>query len=224
MMISPGAFYEERLEGKTTAEIMAVIRSLKQEIGRIKNIVENPNYDDMKHFSPSERTQIFCLQLYLERAKMALIEAGGTYTMSKAELKAQEFDDNIPYINKIVFSIGGFFNGHETKTFTVDGDKVKRYVDRSLITKPLDFEDGQIEPIDKEEFLEQFYDLHIGEWRRKYDTSRYNIEVLDGTQWELQIHFSNGHKPVEIYGDNAYPYNFDRLLEVLEIENEAWCD
>lgn len=224
MMMLPETFYERKLKGKTIAEIMVVIRRLKQEISRLKNIVENPNYEDMVHFHPSEKIQIFCNQFYLKQAKMALIEAGGTYTMSKAELKAQEFEDNIPYINKVVFSIGGFFNGHETKTFTVDGDKVKRYVDRSLITKPLDFEDGEINPIDKEEFLDQIYDLHIGEWRRKYDTSRFNIEVLDGTQWELQIHFSNGHKPVEIYGDNAYPYNFDRLLEVLEIENEAWCD
>ena len=76
-----------------------------------------------------------------------------------------------------------------------------------------------IEKIDKQEFLKAFKDLRIGEWRKKYDTYRFNIAVMDGTQWHLEIYFSNGHRPVKIYGDNAYPYNFDRLLELFEIED-----
>ena len=39
--------------------------------------------------------------------------------------------------------------------------------------------------------------------------------MCDGTQWELEIYFSDGHKPVKIYGDNAYPYNFKELQELL---------
>lgn len=38
-----------------------------------------------------------------------------------------------------------------------------------------------------------------------------------GRSGELEIYFSNGHKPVKIYGDNAYPYNFDRFQELLGI-------
>ena len=76
----------------------------------------------------------------------------------------------------------------------------------------------EIKDIDKGEFLEQLKNLHIGEWRRNYDTLRFGYEVCDGTQWELHIYFSNGHKPVKIYGDNAYPYNFDSVLELFEIE------
>ena len=34
-------------------------------------------------------------------------------------------------------------------------------------------------------------------------------------RWELEIYFSDGHKPVKIYGDNAYPYNFKELQELL---------
>ena len=61
----------------------------------------------------------------------------------------------------------------------------------------------------------------VGE-RILYNTICYNCGfgciVLDGTQWELKIYFSNGHKLVKIYGDNAYLYNFDRFQKLLGIE------
>ena len=43
MMISPESYYEEYLKGKTKEQIMTAIRGLKQEIGRLKNSMENPH-------------------------------------------------------------------------------------------------------------------------------------------------------------------------------------
>jgi len=43
-----------------------------------------------------------------------------------------------------------------------------------------------------------------------------NNRILDGTQWELEIYFSNGHKPVKIYGSNDYPVNFDRISTLMK--------
>lgn len=86
-----------------------------------------------------------------------------------------------------------------------------------MILKPSNFDDSEIEVMDKDEFLERLAKLHIGEWRRGYDTRRFGYEVCDGTQWELEIYFSNHHKPVKIYGNNAYPYNFDRALELFKV-------
>lgn len=216
MMICPETFYEERLKGKTAAEIMTVIRSLKQEIGKLKNIVEHPEYQCTMH--PSEAVRISCSRDYLERAKQALIEAGGEYVSSAAEKKAMEFDANIPYIDKVVFTIGGYCRGYETKTYTINGDKVYIDIEHSLILKPSNV--GEIEPWDKAEFLESLEYLHIGEWRRHYNTSEYGYNVCDGTQWHLEIYFSNDHKPVKIYGDNAYPYNFDHLLDLFAVEEK----
>jgi hypothetical protein len=217
MMICPETFYEMNLKGKTPEQIMTVIRSLKREIGRLKNIVERPDY--APKFHPTERVRISCSRDYLFRAQIALMEAGGTYTPSAAEQKAIRFDENIPYINKIVFSIGGYFDGYETKTYTIDGDKVHTYLEHSLNLKPSNFNDNDIEAIDKEEFFEQLENLHIGEWRRIYNLERFGMQILDGTQWDLEIYFSNGFRPIKIYGDNAYPYNFDQLLELFEIED-----
>lgn len=212
MMICPETFYEMKLKGKTAAEIMTVIRGLKQEIGRLKNIAEHPEYQCL--ICPSEEVRIECLRLYSERAKQALVEAGGTYVPSAAEKKAMDFDANIPYINKVVISMGGFFN-REIKTYIINDDEVYMDVEQSLILKPFN-----VGPWDKADFLDELKHLHIGEWKKRYTLKRYGYKVCDGTQWSLDFYFSNGHKPVEIYGDNAYPYNFDRLMDLFEIKEE----
>ena len=216
MMISPEAFYEMNLKGKTADQIMTVIRGLRQEIGRLKNIVENPEYECTKR--PSERTRISCSQDYLERAKEALAEVGGNYVPSAAEKKEMEFDANIPFINKVEFCIGGYFGGYETRTYTIDGDKVHTDIEHSLILKPSNLGDYEIEEMDKDYLFESLKKLHIGGWRRNYSTKRFGYLVCDGTQWHLEIYFSNGAKPVKVYGDNAYPYNFDKVLELFEVE------
>ena len=69
-----------------------------------------------------------------------------------------------------------------------------------MILKPSNIDDFEIEEMDKDYLFEALKDLHIGEWLKHYNTRRFGIEVLDGTQWDLKICFSNGHKPVKIYG------------------------
>lgn len=218
MMISPEGYYEEYLKGKTVAQITTAIRGLKNEIGHLKNTMEHPDYGEQPIIHPSESTRMWCTRLYLEKAKEALVAAGGTYTPSQAELKAADFEENIPAISKLVFSIGGFFGGYETRTYTIDDEHLYLDVEHSLILKPSNFNIEPDYPCSKEEFLDGLRELHIGEWRSKYDLRRFGCMVLDGTQWELEIYFSNGHKALKIYGDNAYPYNFDRFQELLGIE------
>ena len=217
MMISPETFYEMNLKGKKADQIMTVIRGLKQEIGRLKNVVEHPDYVCL--IKSSERTRISCSQDYLERAKQALVEVGGTYIPSAAEKKEIEFNENIQYINKVEFCIGGYFGGYETKTYAIDGNKVHTHIEHSLILEPSNIGDFEIEEIDKDYLFEMLQRLHIGGWRKNYNTRRFGYMVCDGTQWHLKIYFSNGHKPIKIYGDNAYPYNFNQLLELFKVEN-----
>ena len=215
-MISPETYYELYLKGKNEKQIMTIIRSLKREISRLKNIMEHPKYQCMIH--PNESVHISCNRQYLEKAKQTLTKVGGIYVPTKAELKAQEFNANIPYISKIEFSIGGFFEGYEKRTYTIEGDTVNTYVEHSLIFKPSNFDDSDIEEMNKEDFLKCLADLHIGEWQRSYSPRRFGYEVLDGTQWHLYIYFSNGYRTVKIEGSNAFPYNFDRLTELFEVE------
>ena len=216
MMISPETYYEKNLKGKTAAQILVAIRGLKKEISRLKNNIENPS--DLCMTDPSEDVRLSCTREYLERAKQALVEAGGTYVPSKAELKAEEFNANIPFISKVEFCIGGFFDGFETRTYTIEGDNIYMDDEHFLIFKPSDLGDVEIEEMNKVSFLKGLADLRIGEWRRNYDSSRWGDTILDGTQWHLYIYYSNGRRPVKIEGSNDYPYNFDKLQRLLDID------
>ena len=57
-MIRSEGHYEEYLKGKDEKQIMRAIRGLKQEIGRLKNIMESPDYDSKVIIKPSERTRL----------------------------------------------------------------------------------------------------------------------------------------------------------------------
>ena len=212
-------FHETNLKGKDAAQIMRVVRRLKKEINNLINTVEHPNYELRSMFvTPTEKEEISHKQAYLERAKEALAEAGVFYAPSASERESLDFNENVPYINKIVFSIGGFLYGYVTKTFTIDGDNVSSVTEHSLMSMPSCFDVDENEKIQKEEFFDKLKALRIGEWRKKYDTRRFNICVADGTQWDLEIYYSNGHRPLKIHGDNAYPYNFDNALEFFKIQ------
>lgn len=212
MMISVESFYEQNLKGKTAAKILSVIRGLKREISRLKRAMANPDMECIAE--PSDGVRLFCTRKYLERAKQALIEVGGVYTPSKAERKAEEFDANIPYICRIEFEIGSYFSGRERRTYRIDGDKLRLSFGHSLSAFCEEVE--MLADVSKDEFLERFADLHIGEWRRNY----VNPWVLDGTEWDLRIEYSNGHKPIKIEGINEYPYNFDALQAFFGMEEE----
>ena len=217
MMISPESYYEEYLKGKTKEEIMTAIRGLKQEIGRLKNSMEKP-YDGMKTvILPSEYTRIYWSREYLDIAKQAYVEAGGTYTISKSEEKAADFDANINAICKITFNIGGYFGGYSTYIVELS-EELKAYTKLWEDVEPLVLLDDNKEPFIKDTFIGALKELHIGEWRRRYSTERFGYTVCDGTQWELEFEYYNGHKPVRFDGDNSYPYNFDKFQMLFGVE------
>lgn len=218
MMISPEGYYEEHLKGKTKEQIMTAIRGLKQEIGHLKNTMESPDYGKELIMHPSEDTRLHWNCEYLERAKQAYAEAGGTYTLSKLEEKVADFDANIDAISKITFSFGGFFGGYRSYVVKLS-DGLKAYTKLWEDEEPLALMDvDKEEPFTRDTFMAALMDLHIGEWRRRYSTQRFGYTVCDGTQWELEFEYSNGHKPVRIDGDNSYPYNFNKFQMLFGID------
>ena len=57
----------------------------------------------------------------------------------------------------------------------------------------------------------------MGEWMRRYSLKRFVYMVLDGTQWEIEIEYDNGHRNVRLDGYNSYPYNFNELQAIFGI-------
>ena len=211
MMISPETYYEMNMKGKSQEEIMKKIRSLKIQIRQLKRSIENTDVMAFEVF-PSRLTRLKCDRDYLERAIQAYEEAGGAYVRSKAEQKDHDFNEALDSMSKLVFTIGGFFCGHETRTFTVSDGQVLVDVEKTMIS----MDKEEYGPYRKEEFISGIKALHIGEWKRTYN----DLLVMDGTQWELDIYYNNGRRPVKISGSNAYPYNFEDLKEFLEVEME----
>lgn len=162
MMISPEGYYEEYLKGKTKEQIMTAMRGLKQEIGRLKNTMESPDYGQEEIVHPSEDTRLHWTREYLERAKQAYAEVGGTYTLSKSEEKAADFDSNMDFISKIIFSIGGYFGGYRSYVIELS-DGLRAYTKLWEDEEPLVLLDEDDEPFTKETFIAALADLHIGE-------------------------------------------------------------
>lgn len=156
---------------------------------------------------------------YLERAKQAYAEAGGTYTLSKLEEKVADIDANIDAISKITFSIGGFFGGY--RSYIVElSDGLKAYTKLCKDEEPLVLLDVDNEkPFTRDTFMAALLKLHIGEWCRRYSTQRFGYTVCDGTQWNLEFEYGNGHKPLRIDGDNSYPYNFNKFQMLFGIHD-----
>ncbi len=211
MMISPDSYYEFVLKGKTKDELMTEIRSLKREINCLKRSIEadDPSYIEV---CPSRLTKIKCSRDYLEKAIQAYEEAGGEYKPTHQEQKSRDFDEALWSMEKMVFSIGGFFGGYETRTYSVVGDKVFMNVDHTL----KDEKAPATIAFTKEEFITGITELHIGEWKKSYS----NPLILDGTQWELEFIFCGKTEPVRIDGSNSYPYNFNDLLDYLGLEED----
>lgn len=219
MMLTVDEYYDWYLQGRSLSEIMKEIKELRKTMASLKRKMENPEYDKEESCLPSENMQICATRAYLNRAKEAYAKAGGVYELTKAEKKAADFTARIPLIDKIVLEIGGFSDGNEIRTVTFENEKT--YLD---IDDPFEADSSKrhcryVLPHHKELFLQSIKGLYIGEWLPNYNVERFGYIICDGTQWELKIYFSDGHKPFKVYGDNNYPYNFDGLYELLSLDN-----
>ncbi len=218
MMINPEVYYEDNLKGKSLEEFKTVIRGLQIEIGKLKAVMEEPtlttsNFEDIVEQYPDTSTQLWWTREYLKLAKQGLEELGVDYIPSRTELKAIKFQENIANIIEIVFTIGGYFQGH--KTYNV------QFIEDELVVKLKHFDeekeilllDENDEVMDKNCFLGSIEKLYIGEWKRSYSTLDM---ICDGTQWELEVIYDNGMRTVKCAGDNVYPYNFDELVKIFK--------
>ncbi|MBQ9594046.1 MAG: hypothetical protein IJR36_09250, partial [Lachnospiraceae bacterium] len=124
MMISPEMYYDEHLRGKSKEEILREIRSLKREINRLKRELEDDSMKSKVQMMPSPLTQIRCNRDYLEMAKKAYEEAGGTYQPTEEEQKDQAFNEALAYMKRLDFYIGGYSGGREMRVYHISGDRV----------------------------------------------------------------------------------------------------
>ena len=114
-------------------------------------------------------------------------------------------------IDSVTLEYGGYFDGTERRKVSFDGEDIK--VEREFYNGASDQGENLFTGVTKSDFLSDLEDIHIETWKSKYDDN----DVMDGTQWELIVEYENGETD-EFYGSNDFPPNFDRLLELMEME------
>lgn len=197
-------------ENDAPTELYSRIRGLKQRIGRLKNQLEHPDYNE----SAAEKIEdIESLRKQLVLAKQMYSQKIGDYPMSNKEQAIDMFERNLQNVSKIVLTIGGFFAGypHYVADFSDDFSVYKEYFDSKEMIHLLD---KLNRPYTKVSFLAEFNNIHVEEWNKSYSLRKFGYEILDGTQWELKIYYSNDIASLNYSGNNHYPYNFEQLLQL----------
>ena len=154
-----------------------MIKGFKKEINRLKKRLERIN--GALEYNPDDSEKIKLYRDYLKKLISAYTNAGGEYKKSRSELSEEAFNQKLTHITQIEFEIGGYFGGFSTRVFTIDETGLKIEAKHSLLPddKVLCFDNSE-----KEQFLMEFKNLFIGEWKQSYD----NSDVLDGTRWALK--------------------------------------
>jgi hypothetical protein len=114
--------------------------------------------------------------------------------------------------NSFNFSIGGYFGGYHSLSIV----KTETGAVAAYNTPP--FSIYNIQQIEKQlsteewlEFVHGLYRCYISDWKKRY----VNLNVLDGTQWELEITFID-RKPLKCHGSNMFPPHWKKLLKVIK--------
>ena len=76
-MVDPERYYEDKLEGKTAAQIRSKIRSLQRKIRQLQKEVDDHDSDGWM-ICPDPEVQLIMHRQYLQKAKEALAEAKAT--------------------------------------------------------------------------------------------------------------------------------------------------
>lgn len=127
----------------------------------------------------------------------------------KPEKAGNDFIEHLPYIERVIFSAGGYFGGFERTTVHFSGSQA--VFDVETMNPPSAMAPAHYEGMMKSQFLAKLRSLHIEDWDKEYMAPG----VLDGEQWDLEIRFSDGRRPLIINGSNAYPPHFRSLRRLM---------
>ncbi|WP_246287263.1 hypothetical protein [Lacticaseibacillus absianus] len=203
-MISPSEYEHMYLVDQSPEAVFGQIRMLRRQMTKLRATLEPAAGVTAPAGPEIEEVQFDVNRLYLERAKAYYAAMGGVLQPTPAERRGQALDSRMAAIETVEFSIGGYFGGHDITTVDLTTGRIRRdHLPESQLGR-IQFPPRTTTVTD---FITQLTALHLGEWRRRY----VEPDIMDGTQWELIITFSDTHYRFEAWGSNNYPYNFANL-------------
>ena len=201
---------KEQLEVLSIEEISKVIANAKRNASRIKNKMEAPIYDNIEKYS--ERIELLKnLRVFILDAVKVLKSKGGNYKKSAIEIQDEEFNKSLINASKIHFAFDG-------PKYNDDSIFVDLTVDPPIILRAMSKNIREIKhKWNKDSFLKDFKQLHVGEWLDEYSLKRFGLKNIGGSHWQLTIEYLDGKRKI-MRGACAYPYNFDELLSMFRIK------
>lgn len=219
-MMPLNVFKEHVLKDKTIDELYELVEGFRIEKVFLKVQKEKENIGTFEFPSEEMIEKVDSYREYIKETYSYIEELDGKVKRADAEEVAWKFQVNLSNIQKVEYSIGGYFGGFDEYVLIFEEEQVHVTLNNSQLAF-----DRRNARVDKESFLKEFSDLHIGEWRESYLDSDYGNQVLDGTSWGLKVYYSDEREFVEFGGSNAFPYNFalfNQLVEnIFDEENNA---
>lgn len=198
----------KRLHATSTDKIRELVALIKNDIDEIKWVAERPEGCLVKAISKKVKRQIEKRREIITIFKTELTKRDEAIKESVGEEMARSFDHAIPKISKLELSIKAMAGSYKERRRITIG--------RYIVLEKNDKE-RKLLALSRDEFFNELRSLYLGEWRRYYDPCQYGKLYLDGVDWCLCVEWVNGQKEFWI-GDNLYPYNFQELLRLMEIE------
>mgnify|MGYP003611462848 FL=1 len=113
--------------------------------------------------------------------------------------------------NSIHFCLGGYFGGYHDVT-------ISKTITGALIEyrPPIGAKDAtpivkEILSVDWMSFVSDLYRCYVSDWKNHY----VDPDILDGTQWELEIVFED-QSIMKRHGSNAYPPHWKKFISVFK--------
>lgn len=116
---------------------------------------------------------------------------------------------NNPYqnISKVSAAIGGYSGPH----YSVQFDLINETVEYHRLD--YDVENNSVKTFNKERLLFSLESLGVLNWKPIY----INPEIMDGTQWNLEIDFTDGRDKFEVCGSNKFPVGWTLLCKTISL-------
>ncbi len=229
MLADTDEFYRQYVAGKSTEDLMQLMRSLKRKSNAMKKGLEKAIHREEELAVSKEIDEIIeeieLQRDYLKLAKEELASLAIDCPETKAELKERCFQEQIPNIKRIYF----YFESHISMRagFEVNFSEERAVVslsELSLFLVPPQISLRYPKAYDLRAFQSALKALHMGEWQRNYNPERFGTRVLDGTHWSVKVSYYNGLRSQRYSGISSYPYNFTHFQSLFGVNlfSEDW--
>ncbi|MCR5352919.1 MAG: hypothetical protein K6D98_01280 [Clostridiales bacterium] len=116
-------------------------------------------------------------------------------------------------VTSVYFSYGGFFGGYDN--FLIEKTQsgiVSNYLHLPIATKSRNPVSRELSYKEWEKLMNAFYSkMFVHEWDGEY----VNYDILDGTQWSLELRLEDGSVK-RYHGSNAFPPYWEELKKLFE--------